>query len=212
MIQANDTILFQGDSITDCGRGKNDTAPNSLGALGQGYPKMVAGRLLRQRPEDALSILNRGIGGNRVVDLYARWKSDAINLNPDLISILVGVNDTWHEFGSQNGVEVHRYEIIYRMLLDLTKERLPEVKLVLCEPFVLQYGAVTADWLDEMAARRSIVKQLASDYDARFVPFQRAFDNALKSAGPDYWTGDGVHPTVAGHCLMADTWLETVGT
>jgi len=210
VIQANDTILFQGDSITDCGRGRTDTAANSLGALGQGYPKMVAGRLLRQRPGDALSILNRGVGGNRIVDLYARWKSDAINLNPDLISILVGVNDTWHEFGSQNGVEVDRYDVIYRMLLDLTRKRLPEVKLVLCEPFVLQYGAVTADWLDEMAARRNIVKQLAQDYDATFVPFQSAFDDALKSAGPDYWTGDGVHPTVAGHCLMADTWLETV--
>jgi acyl-CoA thioesterase I len=210
VIQAGSTVLFQGDSITDCGRGRNDDAPNSLGALGQGYPKMAAGRLLKERPGDALKILNRGVGGNRIVDLYARWKSDAINLAPDLISILIGVNDTWHEFGSQNGVEVDRYETVYRMLLDLTKERLPDAKLVLCEPFVLLFGAVTAEWLDEMAARRDVVRRLAEGYEATFVPFQSAFDEALKSAGPDYWTRDGVHPTVAGHCLMADTWLNTV--
>lgn len=202
-------ILFQGDSITDCGRSRETAAANV--GLGQGYVQMTAGRLLCDNPSKKIEIFNRGISGNRVVDLYARWKIDALNMKPDIISILIGVNDTWHEFGSQNGVEVPRYEEIYRMLLAWTKKELPKTKIVLCEPFVLQCGAVAKSWLPEINARRKVVAKLVKEFDTVFVPFQPAFDKAVKTAAPEYWLGDGVHPTYAGHMLMADLWIKTAG-
>ena len=201
-------ILFQGDSVTDCGRGRDIPAANN--SLGGGYVQMIAGRLLCDHPERKYEIYNRGISGNRVVDLYARWKIDALNMSPDVISILIGVNDTWHEFGNRNGVEVPRYAKVYRELLAWTKEALPETRLVLCEPFVLPCGAVSADggWLPEMAQRREVVRSLAADFKATFVPFQGILDAAAKRAAPEHWLGDGVHPTYAGHALMADAWIQ----
>lgn len=210
MIQPSSTILFQGDSITDAGRNRDIADPNRPAALGSGYANLIASHLLQQQPQDNLRFFNRGISGNRVTDLYARWKVDAINLQPDLLSILIGVNDTWHEFMYGNGVEVDRYTAIYRMLLDYTKERLPNVQLVLCEPFVLHCGVVTDGWITEMDERRKVVRELAGEYDALFVPFQSVLDEALSDAGPDYWAADGVHPTPAGHRLLADAWLSTV--
>ena len=210
MINPGDTILFQGDSITDVGRSREDAAANSSGALGRGYPLLVASQLLHEQAEDDLEFYNRGNSGNRVVDLYARWKVDAINLAPDLISILIGVNDTWHEFGSRNGVGVERYETIYRMLLEYTKQRLPAVKLVLCEPFVFQHGAVSKEWLPEIEGRRAVVRKLADEFKACFVPFQTALNQALDKAEPTYWTADGVHPTAAGHNVLKDAWLKAV--
>ena len=205
-------ILFQGDSITDCGRDRSAEAnPNHNTALGPGYVGKIGGALLAEYPGRNLQIFNRGIGGNRVVDLYARWKFDAVNLSPDLISILIGVNDTWHEFGSQNGVELDRYEQVYRMLLEYTRARLPEVQFVLCEPFVLLTGVVTPEWQVEIAARREIVVRLAQEFGAVFVPFQKMFDEALQDAPAEYWTSDGVHPTPAGHTRMAAFWRKCVG-
>jgi acyl-CoA thioesterase I len=210
MINPNSTILFQGDSITDTGRNREIAEPNRGAALGSGYVNLIAARLLQERPQDNLSFYNRGISGNRVTDLYARWKVDGINLQPDLISILIGVNDTWHEFMVGNGVEVDRYTTIYRMLLDYTKQRLPNVQLVLCEPFVLPCGVVTDGWIAEMDERRQVVRDLAGEFDAIFVPFQGVLDEALQQADPAYWAADGVHPTPAGHRLLADAWLAAV--
>ena len=210
MIQANDVVLFQGDSITDCGRTREVETANDLAGLGRGYAMQAAATLLRDRPGDRLRFHNRGISGNRVVDLYARWKIDALNLRPDVISILIGVNDTWHHFTRDNGVEVVRYAEVFRTLLDWTLERLPEVRLILCEPFVLGCGVVGEAWVTEMAQRRAVVRQLAGEFGAAFVPFQAAFDEAVSRAEPAYWAEDGVHPTAAGHALMAQTWLTTV--
>lgn len=202
-------ILFQGDSITDAGRSRDaNLAPNT--GLGGGYPGLIAATLLNRHPARGYQILNRGISGNRVVDLYARWKADALNLNPDLISILIGVNDTWHEFGSRNGVEVDRYRTVYRMLLEWTRQVLPATRLVICEPFVLPVGAVGTDWLPEIAARREICAELAQAFDAPLVSFQQLFDEAVKEAPETYWLSDGVHPTLAGHMRMADYWLRSV--
>ncbi len=203
-------ILFQGDSITDAGRAREIAEPNSAAALGSGYCNLLASRLLFEHPADNFRIYNRGISGNRVVDLYARWKVDAINLAPDLISILIGVNDTWHEFGSQNGVEVDRYEVVYRLLLQYTRQRLPNVQLVLCEPFVLRCGVVTKKWVVEIQQRREIVRNLAQEWECIFVPFQSALDEQLTSAPPAYWAADGVHPTPAGHHVLAECWYQSV--
>lgn len=200
-------LLFQGDSITDAGRNKDMDAPANKG-LGIGYPYLTAAELLATQPEKDWQIYNRGISGNRVVDLYARWKIDAVNLHPDVLSILIGVNDTWHEKANKNGVEVPRYDQIYRMLMDWTVSELPETKIILLEPFVLLTGAVEADWIDEINARREVVKKIAKDYNTLFLPLQSVFDEACKKAPMEYWLGDGVHPTAAGHHLIAQAWLK----
>ncbi len=199
-------ILFQGDSVTDAGREGGLLQPNR--GLGLGYPIFVAGQLLSRYPDKGFEIINRGVSGNRVVDLYARWKIDALNLKPDVISILIGVNDTWHEFGNGNGVEVDRYEMVYHELLSWTKKVLPDVRLVLCEPFVLPFGAVGEKWIDEMNSRRAIVKALASEFGAVFAPFQSVLNDACGRAPQEHWLADGVHPTTAGHALLADAWVE----
>jgi lysophospholipase L1-like esterase len=209
MIRAKDTILFQGDSITDCGRARENIPVNA--GLGVGYANTIAAQLLATRPAEGLTFLNRGISGNRIVDLYGRIKCDAINLKPDVLSVLIGVNDTWHEFGSQNGVDVPKYERVYRDFLKEVREALPGVRFVLCEPFVLSCGVVTKDWVAEMDRRRAVVKKLAAEFTAVFVPFQGMFDAAVKEAPPEYWARDGVHPTIAGHYRMAQAWLAATG-
>ena len=200
------TILFQGDSITDCGR---TCSQDPSASLGMGYPFFISARLQAEHLGDEPTVINRGISGNRVVDLYARWKIDARNLNPDVLSILIGVNDTWHEFSYNNGVEVPRYAEFYRKLLDWTREKLPACALVLCEPFVLETGVVTPAWVNEINERRKVVKDLAEEYRTVFVPFQSVLSAAAAKAGdPAKILGDGVHPTPCGHQLLADAWLK----
>jgi lysophospholipase L1-like esterase len=211
MIKQNMTILFQGDSITDTGRNRElQDTPNE--GMGRGYAYMTMARLLADHPAENLRFFNRGISGNRIVDLYARWKIDALNLRPDVLSILIGVNDTWHGFNNNNGVEPERYERFYREILDWTRKELPETRLILCEPFILPGTAVNSEnsaWYDEMAERGAIVKRLAAEFDCAFIPFQTLFNEAVKTAPPEYWLEDGVHPTPAGHQRMSDLWLKT---
>ena len=205
------TIVFQGDSITDAGRNYDCTLPANEG-MGQGYPFMVMSSLRYHEPEKDWQIFNRGISGHRVVDLYARWKIDTINLKPDIQSILIGVNDTWHEFARQNGVEVPRYAQFYRMLLEWTKKELPDTKLVLLEPFVLPFGAVGDDWVPEINERRAVVKALADEFKTIFIPTQTLLNEALAKAPQEYWLKDGVHPTSAGHALIADAWIKATSS
>ena len=203
------TIVFQGDSITDVGRDRDLTLPANLG-MGSGYPFLTMTQLRLTEPEKDWQVFNRGISGNRIVDLYARWKREALNLKPDILSILIGVNDTWHESAFQNGVEVPRYARIYRELLEWTKSTLPSIKFVLLEPYVLEFGAVGDDWLAEIDARRKVVRKLAKDFDAILIPTQDILNKAAKRVSKEYWLADGVHPLLAGHQLIADAWLKAV--
>ncbi|MBC8443132.1 SGNH/GDSL hydrolase family protein [PVC group bacterium] len=211
MLQAHDVILFQGDSITDAGRNRDCSAPNDAAGLGRGYAVMAAAALLAARPSDGLQIHNRGVGGNKVWQLEERWQTDCLDLKPNLLSVLIGVNDTWH---GQNDpalrVPMDQYERVYRKLLDDAKDANPEIRLVLCEPFTLRVGAVTDSWFPEIDDRRAIVKRIAEDYAALFVPFQSLFDDLAQKAPKDYWLRDGVHPTLAGHQQIARMWLDTV--
>ena len=202
------TIVFQGDSVTDGNRIREGEVKFQGDGLGTLYPFHIASRLLTDRPDIEWNIINRAISGNRIVDLYARWKIDAINLKPDILSILIGVNDTWHEFSRQNGVEVPRANRIYHELLEWTRQCLPNVKFVLMTPFVLPFGAVGPDWPAEVAARCANVKALAKEFDAILIDCQQLFDDATKRAPQEYWLRDGVHPTVAGQQLLADAWLK----
>ena len=200
-------ILFQGDSITDIGR---NTDRGSLQSIGQGYALMVTGELGARYPGQ-YTFENRGISGNRIVDLYARIKVDCWNLEPDVISILLGVNDVWHEFGNKNGVEANRFENVYRMLIEDSLAKLPNVKFMLLEPFALPGTATEGKWNEffvEVVKRSQIVQKLAQEYQLSFVPLQKKLEDACKLCPAEYWLGDGVHPTPAGHRLIADAWLE----
>lgn len=201
-------ILFQGDSITDAGR---TSCTDPFYALGCGYPLLTASRLLYEESETHYHFVNKGISGNRIVDLYARWKEDTLNWKPDIISILIGVNDVWHEYQDNSGVEASKFEKIYDLLLTETKAALPHVQLVLCEPFILPVGEVLIHqdrWMSDMAPRQSIVQQLAGKFDAAFVPLQEVFIQESKKLGAGNLLSDGVHPSPAGHALISRQWIK----
>lgn len=201
-------ILFQGDSITDCGRCKSGGAGYEENQVGPGYPGLLKSRIACDFPESDITFINRGISGNRIVDLYARWRVDALNLNPDILSILIGVNDSWHEnYG--NGVEIPRAERIYRELLAWTKEKLPSCRLVLLEPFTLPFGA-GAGLAADVALRSAYTRRLADEFGAVFIPCQSIFDEACRKSRPEHWSPDGTHLTPAGHQLVADAWYAAV--
>lgn len=207
---AGSVILFQGDSITDCGRDRTVTEPNRANALATGYPLLIASELLRERPDANLQIFNRGVSGNKVPELDARWQADALDLRPDLLSILVGVNDLWHKLNGRYSGTVAEYEAGYGALLERTKQELPGVRLVLLEPFVLRTGAVTDAWFPEFDERRAAAARVAERAGATFVALHGRFERLSRQAPPAYWAADGVHPTVAGHGVIARAWLETV--
>lgn len=201
-------ILFQGDSVTDCGRRVSGGEGYEQGLLGPGYPGLIKSRLTCDYPERDFDFVNLGISGNRIVDLYARWRSDCINIAPDVLSLLIGVNDSWHE-DYQNGVEVPRAKRIYTELLDWTIEKLPAVKLILVEPFVAA-GSEHGNLTETVLQRAAFVKETAERLGDRavFVPLQDAIDKASEKVGWQHWLVDGVHPTPAGHQMIADAWLK----
>ncbi len=210
-IQSGDTLLFQGDSITDAGRDRNrESSANDSRALGSGYALFTASQLLATRADAGLTIYNRGISGNKVFQLAERWDKDCVALKPHVVSILIGVNDIWHTLNGKYNGTVEIYERDYRALIERTQRELPGVRLVICEPFVLRCGAVNDKWFPEFDGYRAAARRVATEYHTAFVPFQATFDQAVKMAGPEYWAKDGVHPTMAGAALMAQTWLDTV--
>lgn len=210
-IPAGSVILFQGDSITDAGRDRKATGPNHAGGLGNGYPFVLACDLLRDHADPQLKVYNRGISGNKVPDLKARWQADCLDLKPNVLSILIGVNDIWHKLAGRYDGTVADYETGFRQLLQETQDKLPDTRIVICEPFVLKCGAVNDAWFPEFDQRRAVAKKLATELKLTFVPFQTMFDEATQKAPPAYWAEDGVHPTLAGHALMAKTWREVTG-
>lgn len=212
-LDAGATILFQGDSITDAGRDRNaEGNANHPAMLGRGYPFHLAGQLLADHAPLGLSIYNRGISGNKVPDLAARWQKDCLDLKPAVLSILIGVNDIWHKLNGKYDGTPEVYRDGFADLLRQTKEALPGVTLAICEPFVLRCGAVNDSWFPEFETRRAFAAEVAKGAGAIWVPFQEAFDQAVAAGTePAYWAADGVHPTQAGHGLMAKVWRGAVG-
>lgn len=205
------TLVFMGDSITDCGRRTSGGAGYPEGLWGAGYPGLIASRLLADRPGEGWNIINQGISGNRIVDLYARWKGDCLNYAPDWVSILIGINDLWHEKSCGNGVEVPRYAQFYQMLLDWTRQSRPQARLVLMDPFASPFGAVSEDWLEDVAQRQEVVRSLAEKNGAIHLTLGKVLETALKEAPPEYWLVDGVHPRPPFHQRIADAWLKATG-
>jgi len=189
--------LFQGDSITDGNRGRS-ADPNHI--LGHGYVFVIAARHGAAYPEAAVEFMNRGVSGNTVLDLEKRWQKDVLDLKPDLLSVMIGVND------NSKNVPFEQYEETYDKLLAQAREANPQLKIVLCEPFLKPTGNID----EGIEKRRAIVGKLASKYGAALVRFQPVFDAATKKAPANYWVWDRVHPTYRGHQLMADEWERTV--
>ena len=208
-LHAHDVILFQGDSITDGGRQRTGSDYNHI--MGQDYAYVLAAQIGAESPERELVFINRGISGNRVPDLEARWPDDTIALHPQLLSILIGVNDLLSP--GERAVTLEQFEAGYDKLLAETIAALPTTKIVLGEPFLLPVGKQKADYatnMAEMKRRQAAVDRLGAKYHLPVVHYQQALDAALTKAPAEHWSWDGVHPTYAGHGLMAQEWLKAV--
>ena len=179
-------------------------------AFGQGYVFLSSAELLSKFPNE-YEIINKGISGNRCVDLYSRIKVDCWNLNPDIISILIGVNDIWHELESGNGVELDRFENIMRTLLKETIERLPQTKIVLIEPFFLAGTAVDVlgyEAFSDVLKYAAVIEKLSNEFNLPLVKVQEKFNDLAAKYGAENYLYDGVHPNVAGAKVIADEWLK----
>ena len=204
------TFLFQGDSITDGNRTRNNDWNH---VMGHGFAYLIASRLWFDQPEKEFHFFNRGISGNKITDLSARWETDTLNLKPDLINLLVGINDTEAAVKGEKENTPQQFETDYRSVLEKTRKELPDVQLVFCVPFVLPVGRVKDKWeiyQNELKPRQEIVRRLAEEFDGICIDFQKSFDDALKKAPADYWIWDGIHPMPAGHELMARQWIKEV--
>ena len=211
ILETDDVLLFQGDSITDAGRDKQRENPNNGRSFGTGYAFLAACELLKGHAGKNLTIYNRGISGNKVYQLAERWEKDCLELNPDLVSILIGVNDYWHMRNGQYDGTVEIYESDYRALLQRTTNALPGITLVICQPFILtSTSAVDESWVEPFRAYQEAARRMADEFQAVWVPFQEVFDEATKHAPEVYWAEDGVHPTMAGAFLMSEAWLRSI--
>lgn len=197
-------ILFQGDSITDGNRGRS-ADPNHI--LGHGYVFLIAAKFGAAFPESKLEFFNRGVSGNTVLDLEKRWQQDTLALKPDVLSILIGVND------KGRGVSLDQYEQTYDKLLTGVKAANPKLKLVLCEPFVVNHRATSAQHGSpnaDIVKRQEIVARLAKKHGAALVHFQTVLDRATERAPAIHWIWDDIHPTYSGHQILADEWERVV--
>ncbi len=202
MFKDKSTILFQGDSITDAGRSRTSDE-----LLGNGYPFHVRNVLESNHPELKVKILNRGIGGNRAVDLLNRWDEDCLLLKPDYVSILIGVNDTWRRYDRNDptGSDVFkdRLKAIIEKTLDGTC-----TKIILLNPFLLDVNENITAMREDLRFKQDAVASLAKEYNTKFLDLDKIFAQAAKEHTPAFYAEDGVHPTQVGHLLIAKEWLS----
>jgi len=197
-------VLFQGDSITDVGRYREDADD-----LGEGYAMMAASWFQALYPEKAVRFINRGIAGDRVIDLRNRWQKDCLDLQPTWVSILIGINDTWRRYDRNDPTSPQEFEESYRAVLESVKANL-QAKLLLCEPFVLPVPEDRKIWREDLDPKIDVVRKLAHEYHAHLVPLDGIFAQAVALREPAFWANDGVHPSNAGHALIAQAWLRTI--
>lgn len=201
-------FLFQGDSITDAGRRRDKKGGESYG-----YPTFVAGILGEKYPQ-AFDFYNMGVSGDRSVDMLARVKRDVIAINPDVLTVLIGVNDVWHELqNDRNGIDADTYYTYYDMFLTQIEAMCPQTKIFILEPFILKACATEENWnvfRREVEMRAEKAKALAEKHSLTFIPLQEMFDKLTEKAPASHWLQDGVHPAPAGHYIIAETIIEAV--
>ena len=203
-IEDNAIVLFQGDSITDAGRSWTYDAE-----LGQGYAAMAAAWFSALYPHKRVTFLNRGISGNRVRDLRARWQKDCLDLKPGWVSIMIGVNDTWRRYDSGDATSTEAYERDYRAILEAVCDRL-HARLIILEPFLLPVPPDREVWRVDLDPKIAVARTLAREFNALYVPLDGLFAEAATRREPAFWLPDGVHPTPAGHAFIAQAWLRAV--
>ena len=204
LIENNDLVLFQGDSITDAGRDYND--PNSLGG---GYALVVAGWFGAMYPQKNVRFLNRGISGNRVKDLVDRWEADCLDLKPTVLSIYIGINDTCHRYSGSDIISPEDFENDYRDLLTRVRTTL-DAKIIMCEPYLLPVADEMHRWREDLDPKLNIIRRLARQFDALLVPLDGIMAQASTRRDCAFWAEDGVHPTAPGIALIAQAWLKAI--
>ncbi len=204
LIEKEAVVLFQGDSITDAGRNREEGND-----LGRGYALFTAGLFRATHPELDVTFLNRGIGGNTIRDLDARWDADCLELKPKWLSVLVGINDAAGRYHHDRTISIDEFETTYgnmlRKAVDCSVSR-----IVLIEPFVLPTDPTRVQWREDLDPKIEAVRRLAREFQALLIPTDGLFAQAAAQTDLEYWMPDGVHPTPAGHALMAQAWLRAV--
>jgi lysophospholipase L1-like esterase len=202
-VKPADTILFTGDSITDGGRREPATAP-----LGAGYVRMIADALTEST--DDLTIVNTGVGGNRAVDLESRWQFDVLDHRPDLLTIMIGINDTWRRYTDGTPTPAETFGDHYRDILTRSRAKLSG-PIVLFEPFLVEVTDAQRSWREDLDPKIDVVRAAAQEFEAELIPTDALMSAAAREFGATSVTTDGVHPTEAGHRVLADAWLAVVG-
>lgn len=205
LIKNGDTVLFQGDSVTDAGRDYGNP-----GDLGSGYPNFIAAWFAALHPEINVAFINRGVSGNRVRGLQARWQKDCLDLRPSWVSILIGINDCWRRYDSGDPTSLEEFADGYRDILCAVRDN-TDSRLILCEPFVLPCPEDRKTWREDLDPKINAVRALAREFGAILIPYDGIFASASTKRPPEFWADDGVHPTQPGHALMALEWLKAVG-
>lgn len=202
LIKKNATVLFQGDSITDAGRDReNDT-------LGDGYPRYVAAMFTAAYPELGVKFINRGISGNRTTELLERWDEDCLALKPDVLSILIGINDIWRQYDSDMVTTTEQFYDNYYKLLSSVKKEIGDIPIIMMEPFLLPFIADKVHWRTALDPEIYAARKIAREFGAVYIPLDGIFASRSITVEPTVWSEDGVHPTQAGHALIAQLWLE----
>lgn len=204
IIEDNAIVLFQGDSVTDVSRNREENID-----LGKGYAMIASALFSSLYPEKQVRFINKGISGSRVKDLQGRWEEDCLNLNPTWVSILIGINDCWRRYDKNDPTSIEEFEAGYRDILTRTRENL-DARIILCEPFVLQEPKDRQAWREDLDPKIQVVRKLSKEFDALYIPFDGLFAQAASRCDSTFWSLDGVHPTLAGHGLMAKAWLKAI--
>ena len=198
-------IVFQGDSITDAGRDKRN-----FHDMGNGYPKYAAQHLREAYPDTEFEFINLGISGNRICQLFDRLYTDAIAFQPDLISILIGINDVWHRYGSGRIATTDaQLELNYRSILERIRKETNAKIVILC-PFLLDCEDKTAI-REDLKTVIPIVRRLAEEFADVYIPLNEYFEEALKTQPePKHYSGDGVHPNSNGSAFIGKLYAEAL--
>ena len=201
LIAENSHILFFGDSITDAGRNRKDSC-----SLGNGFVNLISARLFSRFPEKNLRLSNLGVSGNRMCQLEERFEQDVLQREPTLVSFLIGINDTWRRYDSEMVSPIPDFRDRYSKMVNRLVER--GIDVIICEPFLLPFPEDRRKWREDLDPRITATREIASEYKISFLPLDGTFAAAACRAPAQYWLHDGVHPTLAGHSLIAESWLN----
>jgi lysophospholipase L1-like esterase len=207
-IQPEAIVLFQGDSVTDAGRNQKNYE-----SLGSGYVMMTAAWFLARHAERKVRFLNRGVSGNGIEDLKNRWQKDCLKLRPNVVSVLIGINDTLGRYFWNSPTSIEDFEENYRQILEQTRDplRANSVRaIVLIEPFIVGIAKQQLNMREDLNPKIEVVRKLSKEFMTRLVPLDGIFKEAIKKREPSFWSQDGIHPTLAGHALIAQSWLEVM--